>query len=173
MFRRPEAGSYPEYMERYVKQAEEGDLTIILKEQGKKLLEQLSALDQEQSLFRYAPGKWSIKEFVGHLTDSERIFSYRLLRAARNDRTPLPGFNEDLLVENASFDAQPFKGLLKQMAATRAATLLLLESLQEKEWDHKGVFSDVETSALAWACVIAGHERHHAKVLEERYLPKL
>jgi uncharacterized damage-inducible protein DinB len=171
MLQRPEKNSYAGYFGRYIDQVPEGDLIAILALQWEDLHDKLSKLNEVQSLHRYAPGKWSIKEVLGHMTDAERIFSYRMLRAARKDPTSLPGFDEDEFVRSADFDSQSLSGLLEQHGAVRKSNLLLLRGLKEADWHNMGVVNGEKTSVLSWACVIAGHEAHHRGVLEERYLP--
>lgn len=173
MDRRPDVKDYPDHIVKYLRQVPEGELAAVLKRQGEALADRLATLTEEQSLYRYAPGKWSIKQLLGHLTDAERVFAYRLLRAARNDRTPLPGFDENEFVDNAFFDGQAFAALLAQFQAVRSANNLLIGSLTEEEWDCIAVVNGYEGTALSWACVIAGHAEHHIRVLEERYFPAL
>lgn len=171
MRQRPEKGSYSDYFKRYIELVPDGDLIAILTLQWEELHSKLAGLNEEMSLYRYAPGKWSVKEVLGHTIDAERVFTYRLLLAARNDRTPLLSFDQDRFIENASFDEQPFSELLEQLGSVRKSTLLLLRSFRESDLNRKGVVNGNEATALAWACVIAGHELHHRRVLEERYLP--
>lgn len=170
MQRRPELQDYPDHIVRYLRQVPDGDVIEILKGQTDELLGLLTPLTEEQSLYRYAPGKWSIKQLVGHITDTEVVFAYRLLRAARNDRTPLPGFDENDFVNMAFFDEQPFSALLARFEASRRSAILLMESLKEEEWERTGIVNDHEGTALSWGCVITGHAYHHQKVLKERYL---
>lgn len=167
--RRPELKDYPEHIVRYLKQVPEGDLLSILREQTEEMLYRLSSLTEEESLYRYAPGKWSIRQLVGHIADTEQVFAYRLLRAARNDRTPLPGFDENQFVDAAFFDEQPMSILLGRLEASRRTLILLMESLKEKEWNGKATVNGFEGTALSWACVLVGHAAHHMDVLKERY----
>lgn len=170
MRRRPELKDYPEHIVRYLKQVPEGDLIAILQEQTEDILTRLSALTEEKSLYRYAPGKWSIRQLVGHIADTEQVFAYRLLRAARNDRTPLPGFDENEFVDAAFFDEQPLSALLSRFENSRRTALLLMESLKEEEWNGKTTVNGFDGTALSWGCVLVGHAAHHMQVLEERYL---
>ncbi|WP_181593015.1 DinB family protein [Paenibacillus sp. YN15] len=173
MQRRPELQDYPEHIVQYLRKTPEGDLIAVLKRQTEEIVELLAPLTEEQSLYRYAPGKWSIKQLAGHLADTELIFAYRLLRAARNDRTPLPGFEENEFVRQASFDEQPLSAILALFEASRRSAILLMESLKEEEWDRKGIVNGHEGTPLSWGCVIAGHAAHHLQVLEERYFGEL
>ncbi|WP_240762732.1 DinB family protein [Paenibacillus thalictri] len=129
----------------------------------------LGQLPQERSLYRYAPGKWSLKEVLGHITDNERIMSYRLLRIARGDRTPLAGYDQDVLMSGAAFDLNPLSDVLEDYTAVRRATLSLLKGLPAEAWSRKGVVGGNESTALAWAYILAGHEIHHMNIISERY----
>jgi hypothetical protein len=137
--------------------------------QRARLLNVLSPLTNEQALFRYAPGKWSVKELVGHIADAERIFSYRLLRIGRGDVTPLPGFEEDDYVRAAGSDARPFGDLLDEWAAVRDATMSLVSGIPADAWTRRGTASNAAVSARALLCIILGHVEHHRSVLETRY----
>jgi uncharacterized damage-inducible protein DinB len=128
-----------------------------------------ASIDDKAALARYAPGKWSIKEVLGHLSDAERIFSYRLLRISRGDRTPLPGFDENAYVPAGQFDAQPFRSLVDEFRAVRQATLALVQSVPAERWDERGEASGNAISARALAYILVGHVVHHLRVLRERY----
>lgn len=169
MQRRPDLKDYPDHIVHYLKQTPEGDLLLLLKKQTEELLALFSSLTEEESLYRYAPGKWSIRQLVGHITDTEQIFAYRLLRAARNDRTPLPGFDENEFADAAFFDELPLSAHLARFEATRRSAILLMESLKDEEWERIGIVNGFEGTALSWGCVMAGHAAHHLRVLEERY----
>ncbi|MDF2937478.1 MAG: squalene--hopene cyclase [Paenibacillaceae bacterium] len=169
MQRRPGLKDYPDHIVHYLKQTPEGDLLQIMKKQTEEVLALLAPLSEEESLYRYAPGKWSIRQLVGHITDTEQVFAYRLLRAARNDRTPLQGFDENDFVNFAFFDEQPLSVLLPRFEVTRRSAILLMESLKDEEWDRKGIVNGYEGTALSWGCVLAGHAVHHLRVLKERY----
>lgn len=171
MLKRPASGDYAAFFETYIKLVPQGDLIDILEGQLKETLAKLSALTEEQAAYRYAPGKWSIKELLGHLADTERVLTYRLLLAARGDRTPLSPFDEDLFVANAAFDRIPLGQLMAGLEAVRTSTLHLLRTLESEAWNRSALVNGHDATALAVACMIAGHELHHRKVLEERYLP--
>ena len=129
----------------------------------------LGPLDDSAARFRYAPAKWSVKEVLGHLCDVERIFGYRLLRIARADATPLPGFDEDAYVPPAEFDARPLSGLLHEFQAVRASTIALVEGLPPGAWERRGQASGKGISTRAIAYIMGGHVTHHLAVLRERY----
>ena len=147
----------------------DGALVAQLERQAADTASVLGALSEEQAAHRYAPDKWSVKEIVGHLADAERIFSYRLLRFARKDETPLPGFDENPYVEAAEFDRRTLADLLAELASVRDATLRLLRGLPTGASARRGVASSGTLSVRALAYVIAGHELHHREVLKTRY----
>jgi uncharacterized damage-inducible protein DinB len=143
---------------------------------GEQLVDQLSeverlfgALDDGSALARYAPGKWSIKEVLGHLSDVERIFSYRLLRIGRGDPTPLPGFDENAYVPAAGFDERPLRDLAAEFRAVRLSSMALTSGLPATSWSQMGHVSGKPVSARALAYIIVGHVAHHLGVLRERY----
>lgn len=143
---------------------------------GQQLTEQLDrvelvfrAVDDAAGLFRYAPGKWSVKEVLGHLTDAERIFAYRLLRIARSDTTPLPGFDENAYMAPASFDGRSVSSLVQEFRALRLSTMALVENLPAEAWARRGQVSGRTISARALAYIMVGHVSHHLAVLEDRY----
>jgi uncharacterized damage-inducible protein DinB len=129
----------------------------------------LAPLDDAAARFRYAPEKWSVKEVLGHICDAERIFAYRLLRIARADATPLPGFDEDAYVPPAEFDARPLAELLREFQAVRASTIALVEGLPSPAWERRGQASGKNISTRAIAYIMVGHVTHHLGVLQERY----
>src|ERR1700739_1796909 len=170
---RPQKGDYALYYENYIALVPSGDFLEILQQQHRDLTRLLSPLTDQQAEFRYAPGKWSIKEVLGHINDAERIFSYRLLRIARGDQTPLAGFEQDGYIEAGNFSARTLDDLLREFSAVREATVALIRSLDDAAWVRRGVASPQEVAVNAIAFVIAGHEPHHRIILEERYLPAL
>jgi hypothetical protein len=129
----------------------------------------LAPLDEAAAGFRYAPEKWSVKEVLGHLSDAERIFAYRLLRIARADATPLPGFDENAYVPPAEFDRRPLTDLLREFRAVRASTIALAEGLPAAAWERRGQASGKSVSTRALAYIMVGHVTHHLAVLRERY----
>ncbi len=167
---RPEQSEYATYYHRYIERVPDGDIRMILRVQLADTLALLRPLSEEQAAHRYAEGKWSIKQVVGHLADTERIFAYRALRIARSDQTPLPGYNENVYADNGGFDARPLHSLLGELEATRAATAALFQSLAEDAWTRVGTANDYPVSVRALAYTTAGHELHHRAILLERYL---
>lgn len=166
----PSAYEYADYYASYVKLVPEGNMAEILEKQMKETVMMLSALTDHKSEHRYAPGKWSIKEVIGHVTDTERIMSYRLLCIARGETVSLPGYDENKYVEVANFDNLTLKELLDHFACVRQSTIHLLKSLSEENLMRKGTANNTEVSARALLTIIAGHELHHRNIIQERYL---
>ena len=167
---RPTNSEYASYYERYVTLVPEGDIVSTLTKQLGTTLQLLRGIDESQAGNRYAPDKWSIKELVGHLIDGERIFSYRALRFARNDQSPLSGFEQDDYVRNANFDDRQLSDLANEFEYVRRANIELFKSFSEDAWARRGPANGVEISVRALAFVIAGHEAHHVQILRTRYL---
>jgi uncharacterized damage-inducible protein DinB len=167
---RPEPNEYASYYEIYVSKVPDADLIQTLERQGAETLALLRALPEERGAHRYEPGKWSVKQVVGHISDGERLFSYRALSIARGDSAPLPGMEQEEWMAGADFDARSLADLLDEFEAVRASTLHLLRHLTSEAWARRGVASDNEVTVRALAYIIAGHEAHHVGVLRERYL---
>lgn len=166
---RPLADEYLPYYERYITLVPEGNLVDILVEQHRDTMRLLRSLDDERGLYAYAPGKWTIKEVIGHLSDAERVFAHRALRFARGDGQPLPGFDENAYVPAGRFNERPIADLVDEFRAIRASTVHLFRYLNEEEMARRGIANNNPISVRALGFVIAGHERHHAKLLRERY----
>lgn len=166
----PEVTEYQPYYARYVSLVRGPDLNQTLDTQLAQSLLFLQDIGEEKSLYRYAPGKWSIKEIVGHLADAERIFAYRALRFARNDHTPLPGFEQDPYVAAAHFDDRPWKHLIAEFEHVRRSSILFFHALTPEETLRSGTASENPITVRALGYIIAGHELHHMAVLRERYL---
>lgn len=141
-----------------------------LAEQLEEVVSLLDALEPATRLHRYAPDKWSIQELLGHITDTERIFAYRLLRVARGDETPLPGFDENAYVVSAEAEKCEWGGLVEEFACVRRSSVSLLANLPEAAWTRVGTTSNHPTSVRALAYIMIGHVEHHIAVLRERYL---
>ena len=167
---RPEPHEYASYYEQYVSLVPDADLVTTLERQGAETLALLRGLSEGQGEHRYEPGKWSVKQLVGHVNDGERLFSYRALHIARGDRAPLPGMDQDEWMAGVNFDARTLASLADEFEVVRAATLQLLRHLSPEAWGRRGTASDNEVTVRALAYIIAGHEAHHLRVLRERYL---
>jgi uncharacterized damage-inducible protein DinB len=166
---RPGRDEYAEYYGRYIDRVPDGDVVAMLESQGNETQKLLASIGEEKAGYRYEPGKWSIKEVVGHIADAERVFAFRLLAFARGEKQPLPGFDQDEYMETANFDARSLADLADDLASTRHATLTLVRSFNDEAWDRRGVASDNPVSVRALAWITAGHERHHVNILRERY----
>ena len=167
MTRRPEASEHAPYFLRYVDLVPEVDVLAALEAQATETVALLRSVKDPS--FRYAPGKWTIKQVVGHMGDAERIMAYRALAIARGESKPLPGFDEDSYVRGAEFDSWPFDDLVDALAIVRHANVLMFRNLAPDAWDRRGVANDNSTTVRALAYTILGHERHHLKVLREKY----
>ena len=166
---RPPSGEYAPYYERYISLAAGSDILGTLDAQRRQTMLLLSGRDEIDGDFRYAPDKWNAKEVLGHVCDSERIFAYRALRIARGDQTPIEGYEQDDYVRNGPFASAPFSEIIEDYIAVRRATLTLLRNLDEAAWARRGVANKNEVSVRALAYIIAGHELHHRRILEEKY----
>lgn len=169
MLTRPQPGEYAEHFAPYINEVPDGDLLAFLESQPKLLRQEWTGISEEQANYRYAEGKWSVKEVLGHIADTERVMSYRLLRIARGDTTPLPGFEEELFVRQAGFDRLSLEELLRGIEIVREATLVLARQLDAAAWARMGTAAGEPASARAFAYIIAGHAQHHARILRERY----
>lgn len=166
---RPAAGEFLDYYGKYIALVPDGDIAAQLERQLAATRALLEPLDESRALHRYAPDKWSVKEVLGHVTDGERIFSYRMLRIARADTTPLAGFDENLYVPAGRFDRRPLVSILNEFTHVRNATLALVRSLDDEASRRAGAANGAGITARALAWIIAGHELHHVGLLRERY----
>jgi hypothetical protein len=173
MLSRPSQSEFAPYYGTYVDAMPDGDVVAALEKQGEETFALFSGLSEKDGAYRYAPDKWTIRDLVQHLSDSERVFAYRALRFARGDETPLPGFDQNPWAVAARADRRPLRGMAEELRDIRRTTLALVRSFDGDMLGRSGVASGnlVSVRALVW--VIAGHERHHLTVLRERYLPAL
>jgi len=167
---RPDTTEHAPYYGKYVELVPEGDIVETLRTQFQESLEMFRGISEEKAATRYAPDKWSIKEVLGHVIDGERVFSYRALTFARGDATEIPGFEQDDYVRTGQFDRRTLADLVNEYESVRRGTLTLLGSFDSDAWARRGVANTWEVSVRALGFIIAGHERHHVKVLKERYL---
>lgn len=137
--------------------------------QRRRMLDLLAGLTRDRAAYRYAPGKWSVADLVCHLSDAERIFACRLLRIARGDETPLPGWDENAYAEAAAAGDRPFRAVVDEWSAAREATATLAAGLPASAWARRGIANDRPVTARALLYIILGHVEHHRSVLEERY----
>lgn len=167
---KPQSGEYNPYYQRYIDLATEDDIVGALDAQARETASLLGGLTEEQAAHRYAPDKWSVKQIVGHMIDGERVFAYRVLSIGRADPAALPGFDQDPWVENAGSDDRSISDLAEELATVRKANVMMMRALSEEAWRRIGTASDNPVSPRALAYVMLGHERHHVRILRERYL---
>lgn len=170
---RPEEGEYNPYYGKYIALVPDGDIVRTLSDQLSETLSTLKRIPESSAGYRYAEGKWSVKELLGHLTDAERLFVYRALCIARGDKQSLPGFEEDDYVRGASFDSLPLARIVAEFESVRAATISFFENLNDEAWARQGTANGSGVSVRAIAYILGGHERHHRQVLKDRYLPAI
>src|SRR5436190_22491379 len=166
---RPRSDETSAYFHGYIAEVAGEDIPAQLTAQLREMEKLFENVTDRDALARYAPGKWSIKEILGHLSDVERIFGYRLLRIARGDTTPMAGFDENAYVPTGRFDDRPLPMLLAEFRAVRQSTAALIEGLPAEAWERQGLANEQPISARALAYIIVGHVTHHLGVLSERY----
>ena len=169
MINRPNPDEYSEYAGRYVNLVGDGPVLDILERQKEESYTLFTSLSTEKALRTYAEGKWTIKQVVGHMADTERVFAYRALVFSRESIT-LPGFDQDVYMEQATFNSRPLEDLANELKTVRESSLYLFRSLTEQQSTQKGIASGSPFSVRAYAYMIAGHELHHMNILRERYL---
>ncbi|MCU0446999.1 MAG: DinB family protein [Microscillaceae bacterium] len=160
----------PEFYQGYVNHVEEENFLTAMQNQIAITTQLLAPLSDEQGNFRYAPEKWSIKEVLNHIIDTERIMSYRALRFARQDTVALPGFDENLFAPNAQADRRTMHDLLAELQIVRQSSIALAQSMTTEMLQQSGIASEKRISVLGLLYIIPGHEIHHRKVLQTRYL---
>ncbi len=168
--RRPEPGEYAPYYQRYIDLVKGDNPIKALENQIIAMQAFLSEIPEDKENYRYAPGKWSIKEIIGHLIDTERIFGYRALSFARKEKTPLPGFEENDYVAAANFEKRSFYNLVHEYNLVRESHLALFKSFDEQALSQVGNANGNNMTVRAIIFTIAGHELHHLQVIRERYL---
>jgi hypothetical protein len=166
----PDRTEAAEYYFTYIDKVGSGDICEILRAQKPETLELLRGINEEQSLYRYAPEKWSIREVLSHLNDSERVFSFRALWFARGFDSPLPSFDQDVGVSGAAADERSWKSHVEEFAAVRDSTLAFFENLSTDAWTRRGIASGNPFTVRALAYIVAGHVTHHSGVLRAKYL---
>lgn len=166
---RPKASEAAPYYFRYIDQLDGGDIVAFLTEQLEETLAALAAISEEQSRFRYAEGKWSIRQVVNHITDSERVFAFRAFWFARGFETALPSYEQDIACERAEADRIAWPAHIEEFRRVRLSTISLLEHLPSTSWLRTGVASGNSFTVRALAYIIGGHCRHHVCLLQERY----
>lgn len=160
----------PPFYQGYIRNVLDADLLTIMQTSGDDFLALCKDLTESQAMYRYAPGKWSIKDLILHLVDSERVFAYRALSFARNDQAELPGFDQDTYVEAARADRLPLEDLIASFQNARQSSIDLFAALTEAELRRVGVSNGVQMSVEMIGFVISGHTRHHHHIITKKYL---
>ena len=171
--KRPEAGEFAEYYGKYIAKVPGTDVPGILESERQQMSRLLSGCSEREGNYRHAPDKWTVKEILGHVTDAERIFTYRALRIGRGDETPLSSFEQDDYVKNGGFTARTLADMLEEFDAVRGASISLFRSFDEAAWGRRGIASQKPVTVRALGFITAGHQIHHRMVLEESYFPAI
>lgn len=167
---KPALTDYSEHLSHYVNMVKSEDFLSTLKEQDVALEKLLNGITEEQSTFKYAENKWTIKEVLLHVSDAERVFTYRALAIARGEKNPLPNFDENNYADNSHANDRPWRNLVEEFFAVRKSSEALLNSFSEKDLNQIGTASSARVSVLALCFILAGHAAHHINILRERYL---
>ena len=169
-YRRPGEGEYNSYYQGYIDQTGSNDFLSELKNALPNTITFLENLPAEKWDFKYAPEKWTIKEVMLHIIDTERVFAYRAMRVARNDKTPMPGFEQDDYVPNSNASQRSASSVIEEYAALRNSTIQLFQNFSEDQLNRIGTASGFPISTLALGFILAGHEAHHMRIIREKYL---
>lgn len=167
---RPSPDEHAPYYGNYTSLVPDGDVRDHLRIQLSELLALVSGLSESRASYAYGAGKWTLKEVILHMIDAERVFAYRMLHIARGDTTPLPAFEENNWAALCGAAGRSVASLMVEYAAVRAATLVLMDTIEPGAWDRRGTASGHGISARALAYIIAGHDRHHQNIVRDRYL---
>lgn len=167
---RPQSAEFPSYFARYVSQVATDSVAEAIQRYAAVLNDFYTSLPEDKANYRYAEGKWTIKELLQHVIDAERIFAYRILCISRKDKTPLASFDEDSYAQHAQADKRSFASLKEEFVAVRRSSDLLLTSLSQEQLAEQGTASNLSVTANAIGFILFGHLLHHKAVLEERYL---
>ncbi len=167
---RPQPNEAATYYSKYIDRITSDDIVDVLAKQSNETVDFLSSISDEQSLHRYAPDKWSMRELLGHVNDTERVFMFRAMWFARGFEGPLPSFDQDVGFKAADSDAVAWQNHVDEFRAIRAATISFFRNLPEAAWSRGGIASDSPVTVRALAYIVAGHESHHMAILHERYL---
>jgi|SRR5882672_1314741 len=170
MLGRPQPTEAASYYSLYIDRVASDDIVAVLATQLDETVAVLSEISEEQSLQRYAPDKWSMRELVGHVNDTERVFTFRALWFARGFHDPLPSYDQEIAVAAAESDRASWANHIEEFRAIRSATLALFRNLPDEAWLRSGIASDNSVTVRALAYIVAGHLAHHLAILRERYL---
>jgi hypothetical protein len=163
-------GPFDEHFYNYIKLVGEGNIRDLLEEQAQKTIEFFTSIGREKWLYKYAEGKWTLKEVLQHITDAERVFAYRALAFARKDSNSLPSFDENSYAANSNANSREWADLIEEFAAVRKSTILLFNSFSDETLRNTGIASGKEISVLALGYISVGHLSHHVNIISEKYL---
>lgn len=169
IFPRPAEGDCAEYYFRYINQVPDVDILTYLHTQRDWIGDWIEGLSPEEATFRYAEGKWSLAEMIGHVLDTERVFAFRMLAISRGDENKLPGFDQDVYVVNSIYDTMSPADLANEWRATRSATLYLSRSMNAEMAFRTGIANNLPVKASSFPWMMAGHVIHHYNIARERY----
>jgi uncharacterized damage-inducible protein DinB len=167
---KPNKGDYPEYAQKYIDLIEGDDIIWILHQTSKEMSDVINSFPQSKGDYSYAEGKWTVKQVIGHLSDTDRIFAYRALAIARNETQPLPSFDQDLYVEKGNFNSKTLAEISYEYRLTRESNLLLYRSFEKSVYQNRGIAAGSEVTVLGILFMVAGHQKHHINILKEKYL---
>ena len=167
--KRPDPSEYAPYYGRYVDLVPETDIILTMSRQGSETQKLLATIDDSRGGYRYAPDKWTIRQLVGHVEDSERVFAYRALTFGRGDTQALPGFEQEDWMKASPFESSTLRQRAEALGLVRRSTIELFRGFDDAAWDRRGTASGNPVTVRALAFMIVGHERHHLRVLRERY----
>lgn len=167
---RPSENEYASFYKTYIEKVPDGNIIAILTEQGKEARKFYQSIPEAIGNYSYQPDKWTIKEVLGHLCDTERIMAYRALAIARGEKTPLPGFNENEYTKNSNFNQRTVADISDEMLYIRASNIMLFSSFDDEILMRTGNANGNNVSVRALLYIISGHELHHLNVIKERYL---
>ncbi|MGD2067376.1 MAG: DinB family protein [Gemmatimonadota bacterium] len=167
--RRPGPDEHARFYDGYLERVPDGDIVATLESQLGRFRALLESVPADRETFAYADGKWTVREVVGHVVDCERMLAYRVLHVARRDPAPLPDMDQEVWADGSNAASRSLRSLALELEAVRAATVELLEGLDDAAWDRRGVASSWEVSVRALAWIAAGHAEHHLRILVERY----
>ena len=166
---RPQQGDYNPYFDNYISLVEGENILDALENNLRTTEAFLKSIPEEKGDYRYAEEKWSVKQVIIHITDTERVFAYRALSIARGDNSPLPGYDENIWADNCAAEKRTLADVVEEFLSVRQSTVHLVKSFDDELLSRKGIANNNPSSVIALAFVIAGHELHHLNVLRERY----
>lgn len=166
---RPAKSDYAEYYQKYIDLIDGEDIIHILVKLNNEVSDVFNSFPQSKGDYSYAEGKWTVKEVIGHMMDTDRIFAYRALSIARGERQPLPSFDQDEYVRKGKFNLRNLADLTYEYRLIRESNILMFKGFDQSVYSNRGVAAGNEVTVLALMWMIAGHQKHHLKILKERY----